>query len=204
MKTEGEVLTETTETPAETTNPLGVKETPTEVQSDDTKAAEDASKDAGEATTYEPFTLPDGWEIGDEDLAAFSELAQDMSLDQDNAQKLVDMFIAIQDARAGEETAPEQVDGPTEWQAQLHADKELGGDNLPQTQANVDMVLKVMPEATLKHFQETGAHFEPHIITMLNTIGQMMQEDTINLGGAGGERDGKTPAQKMFAKSGHV
>lgn len=203
MGTEDEVSTETTETTQEEkTSPLGVKETPTEVRSDDESATKDASKEAGEATPYEPFTLPEGWEITDEDLTAFSELAQDMQLDQANAQKLVDLFIAVQESRSEPEADP--VDGPAEWQAQLHADKELGGKNLPQTQANVDMVLKVMPEATLKHFQETGAHFEPHIITMLNTIGQMMQEDTINLGGAGGERDGKTPAQKMFANSGHV
>jgi len=179
---------------------------PAEVQPGE-EATTNASDGAGETTAaYEPFNLPDDWAISDEDNAAFSEIASDMGLDQDNAQKLVDLFISTNQARMDTEAANvEHVDGPTEWQAALHADEGLGGDNLAQTQANIDLAAAVMDADTLKHFKESGVHFQIPMARFLSKIGGMMQENAANLGGGGGGSggDGKSNAQRMFANSGH-
>ncbi len=170
------------------------------------EATSNASAAAGDSS-YEPFTIPDDWSVTDEDMGAFSAIAKDMDLDQENAQKLVDLFISTRQGQIAADAAdnpPE--DGPEQWQAQLREHKELGGDHLPQTQANIDAIMRTMSDETVKYFQESGMHFRPEIIGWLNTLGGMMQEDGVNLGGegGGGGGEGETPAQKMFSNSGHV
>lgn len=177
------------------------------------EAQPNASEKAGDTPlSYEPFTLPDGYEIQDEDLNAFtavlSEIKADDSgrLDQDSAQKLIDLFVTVDEARRQHADQQAEADSQalrSEWQESLRSHPELGGDRLQQTQANVNMVAPTMPAETQQFLSDTGLLFHPAVIPWLNRLGQMMQESPVTFGGATGSGDQRTPAQRMYAKSGH-
>ena len=168
------------------------------------ESAEPSSKD------YDDFTLPDGWVIADADLSAFAGIAQGLNLDQAGAQQLVDMFIGIEGNRAeylGQLQEQQTADRDSQWQEQLQNDPDVGGEKFAAAQANINLLEDsgVLNAEFKGMLIETGQFKNPAVIKQLASLGQMLQENPTAFGnstGAGG--DGKSPAQRMFANSGHV
>lgn len=166
----------------------------------------DASKGAGEAPAYEPFTLPDGYEAQDSDLKVFTDLATELGADQEHAQKLIDLGVTlVQTSLQNDEQARVQELETLQngWKDQLRNDPELGGEHWEETQRNADAFQKAgfASDELIAHLHETGQLVHPEIVRLFNTIGKALQENPIAFG-SGDSPGGKTPAQRMFANSG--
>lgn len=215
------VLSEqTTETPADTSQETSeprinlsadakaAESQPADGQPDEGAKQENASEDAGKAPVYEPFNLPDGVTVADEDLAVFTELGQKYGLDQDGAQGMIDLSLKVQETAVNatlehlEQQTQQEIQG---WRDALQSDKELGGDNLETTQKLVTAFEStgLASNELLDVLESKGLIYHPEMVKMMTTIGKMVSESPINFAGGDGAGDGMTPAQKMFAKSGH-
>lgn len=183
------------------------EESVTEVQKPTEKQA-DASDDAGDAPVYEPFTLPENYTARDEDLKVFADLAGELKADQGQAQKLVDLGIAlVQNSLQGAEQAraADSVALQNEWKEALDKDPELGGKNWEQTEKNVNAFQRAgfADDELFQYLQDTGQIFKPAFVRMFSKLGATLQEGSISLG-SGDAPSGKSPAQRMFSNSEHV
>lgn len=175
------------------------------------QGAAEPQRGSPEASTeaYGAFTLPEGWEIAPADLTAFQEIAKGINLDQEQAQKMVDLFVTIEGNRGEFLKGLEEkqvADRNAAWKTELQNDPEIGGDKFPAAQANIAMLEQagvLIPEFKA-WLIESGEYGRPVIIKQLAKLGASMKEDPIMFGNATGRGDGQTPAQRMFAKSGHV
>lgn len=181
--------TATTEEAAETTVTTEAAETTTESTATETtetksilNADEEKAAEAAEETPieYEPFAMPEGLTL-DENLAGvFKPVFADMKLNQEQAQKLVDLYST--------EVVQKQIEGWNQtlegWDTEVKADKEIGG-------AKYDESLKVAARA-FKSFEvpeaadilaQYGLHRHPAIIKLFARVGGKMAEPTEIIGG---------------------
>lgn len=144
------------------------------------------------------FDLPEGSQLPEEGVAAFSEFAKKQGLSQDAAQDLLSkMAPAMQDRQA---RLLEQA--RADWQAQTKADKEIGGDKLNENLAVAKKALEKFgtPELTAM-LNETGLGNHPDLVRTFYRIGKAISEDSFvpgSAGDAGNSRD----ARKLYAASG--
>ena len=189
----------------------GEENPPTDGQPGDEGAKPEKGSEPGEIQ-YEPFNLPEGVVASEEDLGVFTNLAKEYGLDQEGAQKMVDLHLAV--AQTVQKNAMETFANLAEteaqgWRDQIQRDAELGGKNLPQTQKHIDAfqdnVLSTLG-ISAKEFTEAVGHrgVHPVMVRMMSALGRLVSEDPVNLGGGTPNGDGKTPEQRMFATSGHV
>ncbi len=143
-------------------------------------------------------------------MAAFSEIAREIDVDQAGAQKLVELFTTIEQARV--EALPEQlkelqaqesearVNG---WVEELRQDAEYEKKAASVKAFEDSGLLKKIPGLS-DHLTTDNNLLNPAVFNLVAWIGSQLSED----GGAaiinGGPGDGKTPAQGMFTNSGHV
>jgi hypothetical protein len=207
----GEVtLTDETPSPSsdvETIVPAAAEtETPAQVAEGDEAGATSDTPSA----EFEAFTLPEGWIIEDNDLGTFKEIATNLNLDQAGAQQLVDMFVAIEGGRNDSLTemqAQQDADRDAEWQEQLQNDPEIGGEKFEGARNNITALERsgVLHKEFSGWLRESGQFKNPAVIKQLSILGGFLQENPSAFGDAtGATESGETPAQKMFAKSGHV
>jgi len=200
--------------PTEATTETLVPETPVSETSPEVPETDEKQSETPDTPVvpeeYGDFTLPEGWEIADDDLSAFVDIAKSMELDQGNAQKLVDLFIGVEGGRVESlEAYKAEVDQQrdAQWQEQLHKDPEIGGEKFADAQAAISTLEDsgaLLPEFT-EALIESGYYKHPGVIKQLAAFGRAMREQPTMFGNAsGGLGDGKTPAQRMFTKSGHV
>lgn len=79
------------------------------------------------------------------------------------------------------ETLKARVD---EWQVQIKADPELGGNNLSVTERNAQRVIDTfMPQKLRDELKSTGFGHYPEMVRFLNNIGKAMADDTPPSGG---------------------
>jgi len=164
-------------------------------ESDDDKSGDDKDKDdkskdkvddeesKGAPEAYDDFTLPEGIEINDDDLAEFHEIAKELNLDQNQAQKLVDLQSKRAESMAEnfnsqlQDAFNKQQD---DWLQELKDDKDFGGDNLDK---NVGLAVKVINKFGTPELKATldssGMGNNPEVIKMLNSIGKAISEDSL-------------------------
>lgn len=149
------------------------------------KAADDkaaADKLASEKAAEIELKLPDA--IKDEPVfAKFKEVAKELGLKSEAAQKVVDFYLEQQ--KAGEANQVAQLETMQKgWEAELKADKELGGANFKQAAETAYRAIKKFGDAeTEAWLEETKLGNNPKLVRMFHRIGKAMAEDSI--GGAG-------------------
>lgn len=131
---------------------------------------------------YADFTMPEGVEINPEIREQFKQLAKDLDLTQEQAQKLIDL---------DSKRAAAQVDAfkktSDAWFAQTQSDKEIGGENLKANAAVAAVAIDKFGTPELKTLlQETGLIFHPEMIRAFYRAGKAISEDTIVTGQGGG------------------
>ena len=131
-------------------------QTSTEVQG---VAATVAPTGAPEA--YADFTVPEGLNL---DTAEIGGLAKTLNLDQDTAQKVVDL-----NAKAVQSYAKAQVDTVTalhaDWRAQVAADGEIGGDKLTENLARAKAAMQATSTPQLQVLlDKSGLGNHPEVI----------------------------------------
>lgn len=155
----------------------------------------DKSKDdkpAGAPEAYE-FKAPEGKEFSEEVLGAFEEIARELNLPQDTAQGVLDKLAPAFAER--EAAAMEQA--RTEWAEASKADKEIGGDKLPETLAVAKKFLDAFGSPELSTLlDQSGLGNHPEFIRAFYRAGKATGEDRIVTGNVGTAQT--DPAKRLF------
>lgn len=165
-------------------------------------APADAPAPAGAPEKYE-FKAPEGASaFNDTVLTSFGEAARELNLTQDGAQALlskVGPVIQAQQQAALTEFYSDIGGLPDTWEAQVKADKEIGGDKLA---ANLAIAAKARdlggPEFA-KLLNKTGLGNHPAVIRTFLKIGQSLSEDKFITGG-NASTEAPTAAQRLYGK----
>lgn len=175
----------------------------------DLKKAYDAQKTKDAAPAAKPgdieIKVPDGIEIDEKVLGDFKALLSDDKLTPtERGQKLIEMHSqALQAAAKAATEAPVQMwyDTQKKWNEEVRADKEIGGEALPQTQANIAKVItEVMgPEAkkTFEAMKLTGAANHPQICRLMARVSKLFVEGDGVAGNALSSAKSRSFAQRV-------
>ncbi|RIQ16082.1 protease [Bordetella avium] len=173
--------------------------------------AADASKTQGEdkakphgATEQYEFQVPEGVALDDGVLGAFSEVARELNLPQDKAQRVLDKMLPVMQTRHAEQIGEFYADIgglPETWVASSTVDKEFGGDKLEE---NLAMAKKARdafgtPELTTL-LNKTGLGNHPEIIRVFYRAGLAISEDRLVVG-HNGNPPKQGDAQRLYAAS---
>ena len=147
-----------------------------------------ADKPQGAPEKYE-FKAPEGKEFDAEIIGNFSEIAKELNLTQDAAQKLVE---AMGPKIAERQLA--QVEAiRNEWAQQSQVDKEFGGDKLNENMAVAKKALDSFGTPELRTLLvQSGLGNNPEVIRFMYRAGKAISEDTFvgSSPGAGGKPTG--------------
>ena len=174
-------------TSADATNPATTEQT--DGSKDDTTA-----ESQGAPEKYE-FKAPDGVVVDDTTIESFSEVAKELNLSQEAAQKILDKVGPVMAQRQAEVIANLN----TQWVEGVRSDKEIGGDKL---QENLAVAKKAMdtfgtPELrTLLNESRLGNH--PEIIRVFYRAGKSISEDKFVAGGSGRPNGSKDAAKSLY------
>lgn len=169
----------------------------------DAKTGDEPGKTDGDAGTkdgksgapeqYE-FKAVDGAEISTEALADFSEVAKELNLSQDAAQKVLDKM-----APALARRQAEAIEGvKTQWADTARTDKEFGGDKLAENLAVAKKALDTFGTPELRTLlNESGLGNHPEVIRVLYRAGKAISEDGLVQGTRASAAQGD-PAKRMF------
>lgn len=139
-----------------------------------------AAKPAGAPEQYEAFAMPEGVDLDSQVVDGFTEVAKELNLPQDAAQKVIDKVAPIMAARQ----AAQMEAVRNEWHAQSSADKEFGGDKLQESTALAAKAMAQFSTPELKGMlNETGLGNHPEIVRLMVRVGQALSEDRIVTGG---------------------
>lgn len=149
---------------------------------------------------YTDFTLPDGQKL--DDYADTVNIAKELGLAQDKAQKLID-YEANQRKLAMEESQKDQTElikqRKHEWLQAAQKDKEIGGDALMKT--HIPQAQKAYIQFGTAQFKElldtTGLGNNPEFIRVFSRIGQAISEDVFHQSSNEGKTE-KTLAQRIY------
>lgn len=204
--TESTETTESTRT-IDSGTEVPATEVPEQVEAKQENDSETTTTDtkSADAVEFEPFNLPDGVTVAEEDLAVFNDIARELDIGQEGGQKLVDLALSVQENTLGlfqEQQAADQqaeVDG---WRSELQSHETLGGDNMKATEQNMNAFVnsEFMNDEAFEVLNSRGLFAHPGVAQMAAMIGKLMSEDSPGiLGGSAG--DGKSKSQKMFGNS---
>lgn len=140
---------------------------------------------AAAEVAYE-FKAPEGMELDKDAVGAFTTIAKDLKLAPEAAQKVVDIAVGMQQRAVEAHTA--QV---AKWADEVKADKELGGDKLPQTLATAQKAMALGPPELKQLLNDSGLGNHPAVVRFMHTVGKALSEDRFvpSTGGAAASPD---------------
>lgn len=157
------------------------------------KTESEADKPKGAPDKYE-FKAPEGREFDSEVLAQYSEVAKELNLSQDDAQKMIDKLAPAMVAKQ-ERVMAEARDA---WSAGAKADKEIGGDKFDENLGVAKKALDTFGSPELKALlNESGLGNHPEIIRAFYRAGKAISEDTF-VGGKPATTKSQSLAQQMY------
>lgn len=174
---------------------------PAEVQEGDGKEVEAEAKAEGEPKgeekkpegapeAYADFEVPEGLAIDKEVLTSFTDLAKEIGLTQEAAQKLVS-FRAAQELKAVEKMASAYKERIGSWADATKNDKELGGEKMPENLAVAKKAMIAFASDGLKELMEhpseknpngLGLGNHPEIIRLFHRVGKAISDDKMLTG----------------------
>ena len=158
-----------------------------------TTEAKPAAANAPES--YE-FTPAEGYEFDPKTLAAYSEVAKELNLPQESAQKILDKMAPAM----AEKQAAQIEEIRNGWAESSKADKEFGGEKLTESLASAKKALDAFGTPELVTLlNESGMGNHPDVIRFMVRAGKAISEDGFVLGGRGAS-SGSTP-QNLYSKS---
>lgn len=175
---------------------LEAQPTPQETQPEQQAEAKEGDKTPeGAPDKYEPFKPVEGNAYDDAVIEAYSEVAKELNLSQDNAQKLLDKVAPVMQARQLERIEAVKA----EWAESAKADKEFGGDKLNESLATAKKALDSFASPEFKEFLgQSGLGNHPEMIRLLVKAGQQISEDKF-VGGKQAASGDKLPPMQDFA-----
>jgi len=139
--------------------------------------------------------VPEGIALDSEVLDEFKPFAQELKLDQDGAQKLVDMGskLATKIHQAGIDNWQRQV---SEWADNARADKEIGGKDFD---ANLGVAKAAIDQFGTQELRDildkSGLGNHPEVLRFAHRIGKAIGNDTFV---AGQQKASRTTEQVMY------
>ena len=132
----------------------------------------------GAPEAYE-FSQPDGHVVDEGVISKFSEVAKELNLPQDKAQKVLDVMAP---AIAERQAAALQTMS-AEWAESARTDTEYGGEKLTENLAVAKVALEkfATPEFT-KLLNDTGLGNHPEVLRVFYRAGKAISQDTVVAG----------------------
>lgn len=170
-----------------------------EGEGSDPKEGEEGGEEAtGAPETYEAFTAPEGVEFDEEVLTEFQAIGKELNLPQEQAQKVVDLGVKLTQKWA-EQQAENVAALRQEWVDTAKADKEFGGDKLPESLATAKKALDAFGTPELRELLDTYALGDnPEVIRFFVRAGKAISEDTLVAAEGEAKPQPKTAAQVLF------
>lgn len=147
------------------------------------------SKPAEGAPEKYEFVAPEGKEFDAEVIGQFSDIAKELNLTQEAAQKLVETM----GPKIAERQMAQVEMVRNEWAQQAQSDKEFGGDKLQENLAVAKKALDSFGTPELRALlNESGLGNNPEVIRFMFRAGKAISEDTFvgNSVGAGNKSGG--------------
>jgi hypothetical protein len=156
------------------------------------EAKADEGKPQGAPETYE-FKAPEGATLDDAVVSQFSEVAKELNLPQDAAQKILDKMAPAMAARQAEQIEAIRTD----WANTARADKEFGGEKLTENLGVAKKALDQFGTPELRALlNDTGMGNHPEVIRFMYRAGKAISEDGFV---QGGRKSAPTdPAKRLF------
>lgn len=142
--------------------------------------------------------MPDGVDLDGELAEALGPEFKELGLTNAQAQKLVDKYIGIQQARADKQSDgfAKVIEG---WATDAKKDPEIGGDKWDASvQAAQRAVNRLGTPALKEYLNSSGGGNHPELIRFMAKAGAMIQEDNPASGGAGGAGKPAEAAYTLF------
>lgn len=158
--------------------------------------ATEQAKPEGAPEKYE-FKAPEGKQLDAETVEAFSEVAKELNLTQDAAQK---MLTAMSDKLGARQAA--QVDAVrSQWAESSKSDKEFGGDKITENLSVAKKALDTFGTAELRSLlNDSGLGNHPEVIRFMFRAGKAISEDRY-VGPSTGSSTGKSNGPMDFASA---
>ena len=165
-------------------------------QAEGTKTEGDqGKKPEGAPESYE-FKAPEGVQFDDAVIGAFSEVAKELNLPQDQAQKVLDKMAPVMNARQSEQLEAARA----QWAEETKADKEFGGEKLNENLATAKKALDTFGTPEFRALlNESGLGNHPEVIRVFYRAGKAISEDRFVSGQAGKTNPGD--ARRLYAAS---
>lgn len=195
-KPTGEAGTEASDKPStEAEKPAAGEKTPEQLAQEkevaDKASADKEAKDKADKVPekYEFKSPVEGQELDAEMAAALAPVARELGLNNEQAQKLVDIYgkdiLPKIEARQQENWA-KQTEA---WANEVKTDKEIGGDAFV---ANVGLAQKALdnfaPAGLREYLETTGLGNHPDLVRCFVKVGKAMSEDSMVMPNTGGQR----------------
>ena len=156
---------------------------------------EKGTKPDGAPESYE-FKAPEGVQFDDALIGAFSEVAKDLNLPQEQAQKVLDKMAPVMQARQLEQLQAVRAD----WAESAKTDKEFGGEKLAENLGMAKKALDTFATPELRALlNESGLGNHPEVIRMFYRTGKAISEDRVVTGQGGAANQGD--ARRLYAAS---
>jgi len=157
--------------------------------------------EAEKAIEYTDFKTPEGVQLDKDGTGEFKELAKSLKLPQEEAQKVFDLGIKIQQKmQAKMSDTIKEVH--TEWATNLKNDKQLGGEKLAENLGIAQRGLNAYDTngALTKLLTETGLANNVDVVRAFYNVGLTVKPDTIVQGNSGGSiMNGEAPGSLAAA-----
>lgn len=159
---------------------------------------EKPEKPDGAPEKYE-FKPADGQPAFDEQVTgAFSEVAKELNLSQEAAQKVLDKMAPVLASRQTETLSAAR----SQWMNDSKADAEFGGDKLAENLGTAKKAIDAFATQPLKDLlEESGLGNHPEVVRLFVRVGKAIGEDGFvsGRGGSGQAKDARSmyPASNM-------
>lgn len=154
-------------------------------------------KDAGEeAKAPETYDLkaPEGIELEPAALEEFTAIAKELKLSGENAQKLADIAVKMQQRQAEKHVATVK-----EWADQSKTDKEFGGDAFGENVAVARKAIETFGSPELKSLLDaTGMGNHPEVIRAFFKAGKAISEGKFVASGARTATPAQSTAKALY------
>jgi hypothetical protein len=149
-------------------------------------------------SAYETFKLPAGVAVDADSLAAATELFRSSALNQEQAQKFIDLAVSREQA-AAQKGVQAFVDLQNKWVSEIKADPDIGGDRLTASLASAGRAIDRLGVPGLREaLNLTGAGNHPAVVKAFVRLGQMVSEDRFLPGKDAAPAAPKSPAEVIY------
>lgn len=161
--------------------------------------AEEEGENDGAPENYE-FEVPEGMELDEQLSEKFTDLAKELNLTNEQANKLVSMYgDQLVDAQAKQQQQWETTS--KQWAEDLKADPEFGGSNFEKNaEIAKTAIAKFGDDELKKALNDTGLGNHPALVKFMHKVGTSISEDGFDVSGETVTKKESSP-QGLYSKS---